>query len=329
MKRNTKIILVIVIAACFILAASSLTKKQTDTQKLIIFHAGSLSVPFKQICEEFERQHHDVKILREAAGSRACARKIMDLHKPCDVMASADYTVIDTLLIGEHADWNIRFAANEMVIAYRDDSHLADQIDENNWYNVLLNKEVRFGRSDPNSDPCGYRSLLTIKLAERFYKQPGLFARLSVKNRRYIRPKETDLLALLEVGELDYIFMYKSVAKQHELRMLLLPDEINLKKAELAFLYRTATVRLRGKTKDTFITKAATPIVYGVTIPKNSPNPLLASEFLQFLLTRDKGGVIIERNGQNFLVPSPTPTFDKLPQPLRIFALPVDGEVKS
>ncbi|RLB35213.1 MAG: tungstate ABC transporter substrate-binding protein WtpA, partial [Deltaproteobacteria bacterium] len=64
-------------------------------EKLIIFHAGSLSIPFKQISEAFVGTHPNVRVVREAAGSRTCARKISDLGRPCDVMASADYTVIE------------------------------------------------------------------------------------------------------------------------------------------------------------------------------------------------------------------------------------------
>lgn len=47
----------------------------------------------------------------EAAGSRDCARKIRDLKRPCDVLASADYLVIEQLLVPDYADWNICFAA--------------------------------------------------------------------------------------------------------------------------------------------------------------------------------------------------------------------------
>jgi len=67
--------------------------------RLIVFHAGSLSIPFKEMGEAFTKKYPGVKIQREAAGSRTCARKITDLKRPCDVMASADYTVIQNLLL--------------------------------------------------------------------------------------------------------------------------------------------------------------------------------------------------------------------------------------
>jgi molybdate/tungstate transport system substrate-binding protein len=241
-------------------------------------------------------------------------------------MASADYTVIDTLLIPGYAEWNIRFASNEMVVAFREDSRRARQIAKDNWYDILMENNVTFGRSDPNTDPCGYRAILVTKLAEKFYNEPGISRKMLTKDRRHIRPKEVDLLALLEAGEIDYIFIYRSVVEQHKLRYVVLPDEINLKKADLAYYYKSASVDLTGKKPGTSVTKVGGPIVYGVTIPKNAPNRGLALVFLRFLLDANKGGAILEKNGQTPMVPSPTDTFDKLPGCLRTFALPMKQE---
>jgi len=328
-SRKTKIIAILsflIVSLTLLYIACSLLRSSVsgrESQQLIIFHAGSLAVPFKEICRQFNGIHPGVKIISEAAGSRMCARKISDLDKPCDVMASADYTVIDELLIPEHAGWNIKFASNEIVIAYTKNARQADQINKDNWYDILQDENVTFGRSDPNSDPCGYRALLTMMLAEKFYGEPGLAGSMAAKDQQYIRPKEVDLLALLETRILDYIFIYRSVAVQHKLKYLVLPDEINLKKAEMADFYKTASVRLTGKEPGTFITKQGGPIIYGVTIPNNAPNRKPALDFLKFLLNPDLGGVILERNGQSTVVPSPTETYDKLPESLKPFALPV------
>jgi molybdate/tungstate transport system substrate-binding protein len=294
-----------------------------ESKQLIIFHAGSLAVPFKEICRKFNDIHPEVRIICEAAGSRICARKISDLKRPCDIMASADYTVIDELLIPEYAEWNIKFASNEIVIAYVENAHRADEINKYNWYDIFQDENVTFGRSDPNSDPCGYRALITMKLAEKFYNKPGLANTISAKDRQYIRPKEVDLLALLETGVLDYVFIYRSVAAQHNLKYLMLPDEINLKKTEMADFYKTVSVRLTGREPGTYITKQGEPIIYGATIPNNAPNRKTALDFLTFLLNADSGGAVLERNGQVTAVPSAAETYDKLPKSLKTFALPV------
>ncbi|MBN2209284.1 MAG: tungstate ABC transporter substrate-binding protein WtpA [Candidatus Coatesbacteria bacterium] len=288
--------------------------------KLVVFHAGSLAVPLKKISDAFMKEHPKVTVLLEAAGSRDCARKIADLKRPCDVLASADYVVIDELLIPEHADWNIKFASNEMAIVYQDSSRGSDRINRDNWFEVLMEEGIRFGRSDPNADPCGYRAIMTMKLAEKYYNKPKLAEKMLKKDTRYVRPKAVDLLALLETHTIDYFFEYTSVAQQHGLKCLLLPDEVNLKKPELADLYRTVSVDVTGKKPGEVTAQKGAPMVYGVTIPKSSPNPEAALAFVQFLLDKDKGMAVMERSGQPSVVPSPTATYDKLPTSLRKYA---------
>ena len=265
--------------------------------ELVIFHAGSLAVPFRDIAAAFTRRHPRVSIRTEVAGSRTCARKISDLGKACDVFASADYSVMDSLLIPEHATWHIVFAGNAMTIAYRPDSRGVAALSATHWFDVLLDPRVTYGRSDPNSDPCGYRSVQVARLAERHYGRPGLARRLLEKDRAYMRPKETDLLALLDVGELDYIFIYQSVAEQHGLQYLDLPDQVNLGVASHAATYRTATVDVSGRMPRTTLTKRGAVIAYAVTIPRRAPNPENAVPFVEFLLDPAQGGAIMQRHG--------------------------------
>jgi molybdate/tungstate transport system substrate-binding protein len=288
---------------------------------LIVFHAGSLSVPLKEISAAFNKEFPAVRVLLEAAGSRESARKISDLGRPCDVMASSDYAVIDSLLIPRYADWNMKFAGNEMAIVYGEGSRNAQEINAGNWHEILLRDDVAFGRADPNSDPCGYRAVLTAKLAEKHYGKPGLASKLLEKDQRYIRPKETDLLALLEVKAIDYAFLYRSVAEQHGLKWLALPNEVNLKDPRLADYYGTVSVDVTGDKPGAVMSVRGEPMVYGVTIPKSSPNPKAALAFVAFLLDKDKGMAIMEKNGQPSVMPAPSETYDKIPDVLRGYAL--------
>ena len=282
-------------------------KQQQDSQTpvsgdIIIFHAGSLSVPFKQIADSFKTIYPNVNIILEASGSVDCARKITDLNRSCDIMASADYKVIDKMLIPVYAKSNFKFAANEMAIVYTDKSKYSNEINQQNWTEILLKNDVFYGRSDPNSDPCGYRSVFTIKLAEDFYKLPELATNLLDKDNNLIRPKETDLIALLETHTVDYIFLYRSVAEQHHLNYLILPDEINLKNPEMEALYSTATTEISGKTPGEKTTLKGEAMVYGVCMLKNAPNKIAAATFMKFLLNKDGGLKIMEQNGQPVFV---------------------------
>lgn len=316
MKRK---ITLLVTATLISICMSAQQKSNTLSGDLIIFHAGSLSVPFKEIAIEFNKLYPNVKILMEPAGSVASARKITDLNRPCDILASSDYGVIDNMLIPKYADWNIKFVSNELSIVYSDKSRMAGSINSKNWYEILMNKEVAFGRADPNADPCGYRTVMALKLAEKYYKKQGLEAMISGKDQNYIRPKEVDLLALLESGSIDYIFLYRSVAIQHNLKYITLSDEINLKNMNLAAHYATATTEINGKEPGKKETVKGEPMVYGVTMLRDAPNKPAAVAFLQFLLSKDKGMKIMERSGQPSVIPMATKNYEKVPRELKPF----------
>jgi len=286
---------------------------------LVIFHAGSLSVPFKEVAAEFKKVYPQVNIMMEASGSVASARKITDLDKPCDIMASADYSVIDKMLIPKYADYNIKFASNELCVVYSEKSRYAKQINANNWMEILLKTDVAYGRSDPNSDPCGYRTEMMLQLAEKHYKKQGLYSKFTAKDKAFMRPKETDLLALLETNTIDYIFLYRSVAKQHNLKFIVLPDEINLKNPAFSRQYAAAKVEINGSKPGEKQTMTGEPMIYSFTILRDAPNKAAAIAFAAFLLNKENGQAIMMRNGQPSAVPMKVDNYDKVPAQLKPF----------
>ena len=142
------------------------------------------------------------------------------------------------------------------------------------------------------------------------------------KDSRYVRPTETDLLALLESNTIDYIFLYRSVAQQHGLKFLILPDTVNLKSVELSDVYAKASVEISGKKPGTFITKKGAPMVYGITIPKNAENPEVAEAFVAFILEKEQGRQIMVDLGQPSVIPSASSTYEHIPDGLKKFATP-------
>lgn len=277
--------------------------------KLIMFHAGSLSVPFADMEKAFEAAHPRVELLREPSGSQKAARKIIDVGKPCDIMASADYQVIDKLLIPDFADWNVRFATNQLVLCYTDKSRYSNDINADNWYQVLQRKGVSWGHADPNLDPCGYRSLMVLQLAERYYKQPGLYNKMiASRPKENIRPKSVELISLLQTGNMDYAWEYISVAVQHGLKYIALPDEINLGNYTYDDLYARAVVRVTGKEPGTFMDIKGKSCTYGVTLIKNAPNREAAIAFLAYMLDPKGGLRVLKEMGQPPFVPCRVPT---------------------
>ncbi|MFH1984175.1 MAG: tungstate ABC transporter substrate-binding protein WtpA [Pseudomonadota bacterium] len=290
-------------------------------EQVIIFHAGSLTVPLAKMEAAFEARHPDIDILREAGGSTKMARMISELGKPADIMASADYQVIDKTLIPDHADWNIRFATNQLVLCYTDQSRFAAEVTAGNWYDILARKGVVWGHSDPNLDPCGYRSLMALQLAEKFYAKPGLYDRL-IANRpeANVRPKSVELVSMLKTGNMDYAWEYLSVAVQHDLRYLTLDDHINLGNYAYERFYQQAEVRVSGPKPGTWVTRTGNSVTYGVTMVNSAPNPGGAVLFLEYMLSADGGLQVLKEMGQPPFVPCRVPDEkmkQTLPGPLR------------
>jgi len=289
-------------------------------KEIIIFHAGSLAVPFRELAEKYEQKNPGTKILLEPAGSIVCARKITELKKPCDIIASADYFVINELLIPEYASWSIKFASNKIVIAFQEKSKYASEIDTGNWIDILLKDDVIFARSDPDSDPCGYRTLFTFKLAEKYYNRPGLAGKLASKNMEFIRPKEVDLVALVESNAADYMFQYKSVAIQHELKYIELPDYINLGNPEYIDIYNSVSTDVTGSTPGSKMTVKGDFINYSLSVLSDAVNKDRAIDFVFFLLSSE-GMEIFKRNGQEPVIPFTTGQPEMIPDKLKIYLI--------
>lgn len=269
------------------------------TGQLVVFNAGSLAQPFNELLRAFKAKHPGVIPAQENSGSLEAARKLTELGKIPDVIGVADYGVIPKLLIPEHATWFATFARNSMVLIYTDQSLAAEEINGQNWWQVLLRPEVRAGRSDPTLDPNGYRTLMAFQLAEKFYKQPGLAGRLErALPPKYIRPKEADLTALVQAGELDYSWSYASIASTAGLRHVELPPEVDLSDPKLAKWYAQARVWTPGSRRAArdSVEFRGEPIVYALTIPTAAQHPQTGKAFVRFIFSPE-GQAILKDNG--------------------------------
>jgi molybdate/tungstate transport system substrate-binding protein len=288
---------------------------------LTIFGAGTLAAPFKQIDAAFQKQHPDVVIHAQFGGSVMMARNITDLHQHADLLAVADYSVIPKYLFGgngktAYADWYAGFAQNAITFMYTDNSRFSKEISPRNWYEYLSRPDVQIGRSNPDTDPSGYQTLQMLALAEAHYQSPGLAAKvLANAPLANMRDTETDLIAALQLGQIDYLAIYRSDALQHHLRYLDLPAAINLSDPADAAAYATAVAH----TKNGDV--AGKPIVYAVTIPGNADHPDWAQTYVAFLLSR-AGQEIMANNGFGTVNPAYGVNVNRMPEGIRTMVKP-------
>jgi molybdate/tungstate transport system substrate-binding protein len=126
------------------------------------------------------------------------------------------------------------------------------------------------------------------QLAERFYQQPGLGRKLlAASPPRNVRPKEADLVGLLQAGEFDYIWSYESIAQGVGAKYVTLPREIDLSAPDDSAAYAVASVRVAGRTPRDSVTMRGQPIVYAFTIPTRAPLPEIAARFASFLASAE------------------------------------------
>lgn len=270
---------------------------------LSVFNAGSLAYPFRELLTAFARSHPAIRFTQESSGSLEAARKLTELGKIPDVLAAADYNVITKLLQPAYTEWYVCFASNAMVLVYSPRSAAAGEVSGQNWWQILLRPGVRWGLSDPAQDPNGYRARMVFQLAEAYYRQPGLAGRLSAAVRpEYVRPSEAQLLGLVQAGELDYAWSYRSLATTAGLRWVSLPSEIDLSDPARASQYAAAQVKLPGPRLGAVdsVEFRGEPILYALTIPKAAPHPASARAFVRFVLSSE-GQAILRRAG--FVLP--------------------------
>lgn len=105
-------------------AQISATKVGAKTP-LVVFAAGSLIIPFADIESAFEAKYPDIDVRAEYHGSIQVMRHVTELHEPIDIVATADASLVPMLMYATnnpdtgrpYADWFIRFAGNELVLA--------------------------------------------------------------------------------------------------------------------------------------------------------------------------------------------------------------------
>ncbi len=267
---------------------------------LVVFNAGSLARPMRAALDTFASRE-GVRVEQESAGSLESARKLTELGKIPDLIALADAEVFPGYLMPSHVDGYVQFARNRMVLAYTARSRFADEITRANWWDVLQRPGVEVGRSDPELDPNGYRTLMVWQLTERATGIAGLAARLeATAPPRNVRPKEADLVGLLEAGEFDYIWSYESMARALGFRWVALGDSVDLADPSLAAFYHHAVVSVRGAVGGERVTFRGQPIVYAFAVPRDAPHRALGERFAAFLLSED-GRRILRREGLDAL----------------------------
>ena len=319
---------------------------------LKVICADSVLYPLERVQKAFESSHPNVDVELEGHGSIQVIRQVTELGAEADLLMIADYSLIPIMMYNttmsgtnqSYADYYVRFAGNSVVLAYTNQSKYAGEINSTNWYSILMRSDVKFGFPNPLIDALGYRALVTIQLAETYYGENGIFHELVTDNfdppissvpdgsnftitvpavqtpkgdNVVLRASSVELIPLLQLGSIDYCFMYLSNAKQYGLGYVELPDEINLGNPQYAEYYQRVAVKFeQQRFSSVSLDRTGQTIYFGLTIPTNAPHALLAVEFVKFVLSQE-GKDVFRSCSQPVFNPSFTDNLTAVPTELQ------------
>ena len=184
----------------------------------------------------------------EAHGSVAARRLVDSGARDPDAMALADPELFAGLATPR------LFATNALVVAVDPTSPHADAI-ERDW-RAALRRDAVVGRTDPEKDPLGYRTVMALELA-------GAADALDAID---VFP-ETRLLQSVEIGAIDAAFAYRNMAVEHDVPYAPLPDRIDFSDPALADDYASVSVDLPDRTV------RGAPIRYGAAALTDAGKP--------------------------------------------------------
>jgi molybdate/tungstate transport system substrate-binding protein len=263
---------------------------------LDVSYAGSMGSMMEGPIKTSAAQKLKLELRGRAQGSSALAQLIAGGNIRTDVFIPVTPGPALTVLRAGKADSAQPVAHTEMVIAYSPKSRFASRFEaaakgsaKDTWWKILLEPGLRFGRTDPVTDPQGRNIIFTMMLAAKLANQPDLVEKIlgPAINEKQVFTEPT-VMARLQSGELDASSAYKIQPGPLNLPYITLPKEVNLSGQNVHTEHPDVSLSVGGKTY------GPEPLIYYAAILKDAPNPKGASAFVEWL-KGDEGQAIFRR----------------------------------
>jgi molybdate/tungstate transport system substrate-binding protein len=188
-------------ASELLIGASILVASTAQAADVIrVAYAGSMGVVMDRFIGPAFAKANSVEFQGIGQGAYGLARQLEGRLLQADVFVPITPGPIHILREAGMIGPAVPVASTQMVVAYSPKSKFVLDFEaaarsQKNWYDVLQTVGLRFGRTDPATDPQGQNIIFTMLLAETFYKQPGLANR----NSRRLSERTADFLRALVV----------------------------------------------------------------------------------------------------------------------------------
>jgi molybdate/tungstate transport system substrate-binding protein len=242
LRRLSAVVLALaVLAGCGSSSNSPSGKKPTPTKggppgTVNVLYAGSLVNLMEHDLGPAFAKASGAKYQGYGAGSSAIAKEITGKVRSGDVFISATPTVNDTLegaKNGNWVSWYVTFAKAPLLLGYNPKSKFAKDLKSKPWNQVITEKGIRVGRTDPVLDPKG-------KLTVKAFQAIGSAFTKQAEKAVTVYPEET-LVGRLQSGQLDAGFFYANEATEQKI------PTVTLGKIKLSATY---TVTALNKAKN-------------------------------------------------------------------------------
>jgi len=254
-----------------------------ELASLDVAYAGSMGSMMEGPIKSASARTLKIDFRGRAQGSSALAQLIAGGSIRPDVFIPVTPGPALTVLRAGKADSAQPIAHTEMVIAYSPKSRFASRFDaaakgKEDLWKILQEPGLRFGRTDPVTDPQGRNIIFTMMLAAKIYKQPGLVEKIlgPTINQQQIFTEPT-VMARLQSGELDASSAYKIQPGPLNLPYVPLPAEINLSGQNVRAEHPDIALVVGGKSY------TPEPLIYYAAVLKDASNPKPATAFVEWL----------------------------------------------
>jgi len=303
-QRNMSVasFLFVLVFSVFISIVAIPNSNAADINKDVsVMYAGSLVKIMEQVVAPSFHNQTGYNFIGEGKGSVQISNMIIDGFRRPDVFISADTLPIEKIMKNNPplAEWLVKFASAELVIAYKPNSPFAPELEMASkgdipWYKVLEENGFKFRRTDPELDPKGYYTVIAAKLANIYYNDSTIKDKIlgADRNPEQIYPEEV-LRSILDTGQIDAIAAYKHEAVSRGLPYISLPPKINLGDSNNSNFYNQASYNLHSNQ-----TIIGNPIYFSYTIPSTVRNTDGAIALANYLISI-QGRVVLSQVGLN------------------------------
>jgi len=269
----------------------------SSSSPLILYSADSFVIEAAALESTFTSSTGIMMAPPKSGGSLLLASEIAQ-GNPVSVFISLSHGAVTAAHLGnESSGWAIAFASDQMTLAYSNatlqnsaanatvtacNSALAADTNSswNTCFTMLTSGSVKVGSGNPNADPSGYRGWIVLEAAGQAFANNSSFYedRLISNNGNVTAASAADLIAPLQTGQIQFLWIYKSSAIAHKLNYLQLPGRVNLGSSKYSSFYSKFSYQLATGVETGGV------IRLWITVPADSTDTADSLQFVAFVV---------------------------------------------